>query len=89
MLFSGDLLFNGGTPFLAQGSVAGAIQVLEEVFKPLGATTIVPGHGPVSGPGLIDDVLGYLRFVQESARAGHDAGLSPLETARELDLGPV
>ncbi|MFD3504535.1 MBL fold metallo-hydrolase [Streptomyces sp. NPDC058676] len=87
LLFSGDLLFNGGTPFLVQGSVSGAIQVLEEVVKPLGATTIVPGHGAVAGPGLIDDVLGYLRFVQAAARTGRDAGLTPLETARELDLG--
>ena len=88
LLFSGDLLFNGGTPFLVQGSVTGAIQVLEGVVKPLGARTIVPGHGPVSGPELIDDVLSYLRFVQSSAREGRDAGLTPLETARELDLGP-
>ncbi|WP_308259128.1 MBL fold metallo-hydrolase [Pseudonocardia sp. H11422] len=28
ILFSGDLLFNGGTPFLLQGSVAGSIEVL-------------------------------------------------------------
>ena len=32
VLYCGDLLFNGGTPFLAQGSVAGAIHVLEEVL---------------------------------------------------------
>jgi cyclase len=88
LLFCGDLLFNGGTPFLVQGSVVGAIQVLEEVVKPLGAQTIVPGHGAVTGPELIDEVLGYLRFVQTSARAGRDAGLTALETARELDLGP-
>jgi cyclase len=42
---------------------------------------------PWLGPELIDDVVGYLRFVQTGARAGHDAGLSPLDTARELDLG--
>ncbi|MFC9283295.1 MBL fold metallo-hydrolase [Streptomyces collinus] len=87
LLFSGDLLFNGGTPFLLQGSVAGAVKVLEEVVKPLGATTIVPGHGGVAGPELVDEVLGYLRFVQRTARAGRDAGLTPLETARETDLG--
>nr|WSY53622.1 MBL fold metallo-hydrolase [Streptomyces sp. NBC_00886] len=86
LLFSGDLLFNGGTPFLVQGSVAGAVQVLEEVVEPLGATTVVPGHGPLAGPELIDEVLGCLRFVQAAARAA--AGLTPLETARELDLGP-
>ncbi|MFH8369429.1 MBL fold metallo-hydrolase [Streptomyces sp. NPDC018031] len=87
LLFAGDLLFNGGTPFLLQGSVAGAVSVLEEVLAPLGAETIVAGHGPVGGPRLIDDVLGYLRFVQETARRGHAAGLTPLETARETDLG--
>jgi cyclase len=88
LLFCGDLLFNGGTPFLVQGSVAGAVKVLEEVVAPLDAVTIVPGHGPVAGPGLVDDVLGYLRFVQTTAAAGRSAGLTPLETARETDLGP-
>ncbi|WP_421845542.1 MBL fold metallo-hydrolase [Mycobacterium sp.] len=87
VLYAGDLLFNGGTPFLVQGSLTGAIQVLENVIKPLGAERIIPGHGAVAGPELIDYVVGYLRFVQASAQAGHDAGLSPLDTARELDLG--
>jgi cyclase len=88
VLFAGDLLFRDGTPFLLMGSVAGAIEVLETVVKPLGARTIVPGHGAVSGPELIDDVLGYLRFVQDTARAGKAAGLTPLDAARETDLGP-
>jgi cyclase len=87
LLFSGDLLFNGGTPFLLMGSVAGAIAVLEEL-KQLPAATIVPGHGAVSGPELIDEVLGYLRFVMEVAAAARAVGLSPLDAARELDLGP-
>ncbi|HUO40960.1 MAG TPA: hypothetical protein VMU34_25345 [Mycobacterium sp.] len=67
--------------------MTGAIQVLEDVIKPLCAETIIPGHGAVAGPELINHVLGYLRFVETSAQAGHDAGLSPLDTARELDLG--
>ncbi|WP_326809260.1 MULTISPECIES: MBL fold metallo-hydrolase [unclassified Streptomyces] len=87
VLFAGDLLFNGGTPFLLQGSVAGAIQVLTELVAPLGAETIVAGHGPVSGPGLIEEVLGYCTFVQSTARTAFDAGLSPLQAARDLDLG--
>jgi cyclase len=87
VLFCGDLLFNGGTPFLLMGSISGAVEVLEKVVRPLEARTIVAGHGPVSGPELIEDCLGYLRFVQDLARRGHDAGLSPLETAREADLG--
>jgi cyclase len=69
------------------GSIAGAIEVLEQVVRPLGATTIVPGHGPVCGPEVIDDVLGYLRFIQDLAREGQAAGLSPLDAARQADLG--
>ncbi|MFB4309299.1 MBL fold metallo-hydrolase [Actinomadura sp. GTD37] len=88
VLFCGDLLFNGGTPFLMQGSVAGAVKVLEEVIAPLGAETIVPGHGPVCGPELIDRVAGYARFVQATAAEARAAGLTPLEAAREADLGP-
>ena len=87
VLFTGDLIFNGGTPFMLMGSITGAIDVLEQVIKPLEPRTIVPGHGEVCGPEAIDDVLGYLRFVLDLARRGKDAGLSPLETARDTDLG--
>jgi cyclase len=86
VLFAGDLAFSGGTPFLLMGSVEGAIEVLEQVVRPLGAQTIVPGHGPVSGPGVIDEMLGYLRFVLDVARRGMAAGLSPLDAARQADL---
>ena len=88
VLFCGDLIFNGGTPFLLMGSVAGAIEVLENVVRPLGARTIVPGHGPVfesSEP--IDATLDYLRFVTDVAARGRHAGLSPLDAARETGLG--
>ena len=86
VLFSGDLLFNGGTPFLLMGSLAGALESVAALAS-FGATTIVPGHGPVGGPEMIDNVLAYLRFLDDLARRGHAAGLTPLETAREADLG--
>jgi cyclase len=87
VVFAGDLLFNGGTPFALMGSVSGWIEVLETVLRPLGARTLVPGHGPVCGPGVIDDVLAYLRFVQRTAREAKAEGLSPLQAARAVDLG--
>jgi cyclase len=37
VLFCGALVFNGGTPFLLMGSVAGAVEVLEQVVAPLHA----------------------------------------------------
>ncbi len=86
LLFSGDLIFNGGTPFLLQGSIQGALEALEQLAG-LGAETIIPGHGPVCGPEVIARVTAYARFVQDAAVRGKAAGLSPLELAREIDLG--
>jgi cyclase len=86
LLFSGDLLFNGGTPFLLQGSISGALQAADTI-RSLGAETIVPGHGEVCGPEVVDQVCGYLRFVQDVARRGHESGLAPLDAARQTDLG--
>jgi cyclase len=88
VLFAGDLIFNGGTPFLLMGSVAGAIEALEQVVRPLGAATTVPGHGAVfSGTAPVDATLDYLRFVLDVAGRAVAAGLSPLDAARETDLG--
>ena len=88
VLFCGDLIFNGGTPFVLMGSVEGAIEVLERVIRPLTATTIVPGHGQVFHDAApIDATLDYLRFVLDIALSSHDAGVQPLEAARETDLG--
>ena len=86
ILFSGDLLFNGGTPFLLMGSISGAIEAVESL-KTLNPQTIVPGHGDVCGPEVIDRVLDYLHFVQSVAIAGRAAHQSPLEAARHTDLG--
>ena len=86
VLFTGDVIFNGGTPFAAMGSVAGWLEALE-MLRALEPETIVPGHGPLCGPKVIDEVADYLRFVQETARKGLEAGLTPIQTAQQTDLG--
>ncbi|KZB81827.1 MBL fold metallo-hydrolase [Amycolatopsis regifaucium] len=87
VLFVGDLIFNGGSPFALTGSPAGWRKALDLV-RELEPETIVPGHGPVCGPEAIDVVDGYLAFLQELAAHGKAAGLTPLQAAREADLGP-
>ena len=86
VLFSGDLVFNHGTPFVAMGSVEGSLGALE-TLRSLDAATIVPGHGPVCGPEIIDDMTAYLRWVQQVAGPAFHAHLTPLEAARDIDLG--
>jgi cyclase len=86
VLFGGDIVWNGVTPFVLMGSVAGSIAAIERLAE-LPVSTVVPGHGPLGGPELLDQTVAYLRWVQELASAGRLAGLTPLETACESNLG--
>ena len=53
----------------------------------LDPAVIVPGHGEVCGPEVVDVAGEYLRFLQQITVDGTDAGLTPLEAARQTDLG--
>jgi cyclase len=86
VLFTGDLVFIGGTPFVPMGSVSGSLQALDWL-RSFNAATLVPGHGPVSTSAAIDEIVDYLRFVQDTAANGKAAGLAPLDLAQQTDLG--
>ncbi len=86
VLLTGDIIFHQGTPFAMGGSVAGWLHTLEDL-RTLGAETIIPGHGPVCGPDVFNDVTAYLRFIQELARDGFEADEPPLAVARDAGLG--
>lgn len=86
LLFTGDVVFNLGTPFFIFGSLAGSLEAIERL-RGLGAETIVPGHGSVCGAEVLGEVEAYLRFVEETAARGFAAELEPLEVARDTDLG--
>ena len=81
VLFAGDLVFEGGTPFFLMGSLSGSLRALA-LLRELGAETVVPGHGPVTDPSAFDRAERYMRFVAEVAEKSHAAGLTPLEAAR-------
>lgn len=85
--FTGDLLFNGGTPFALQGSVVGWLAALDRLAD-IEADVWVPGHGPVTDATTIEAVRDYLSFVLEVAGAARADGVDPLEAARSVDLGP-
>ncbi len=86
IVFTGDLVFQGGTPFIPMGSLAGSLRALE-LLRSLDAPTVVPGHGPITDPSAYDATERYLRFVAELAAEGYALGRTPLETARAADLG--
>jgi cyclase len=86
ILFTGDLVFNGATPFVLMGSVSGSLLALDRLLE-YEAELIVPGHGEVCSADALDLVGEYLRFVQLTAEHAKGSGLTPLEAAREVDLG--
>ena len=86
LLFSGDLIFNQGTPFVAMGSVSGSLRAVKRM-RDLGPETIIPGHGAVCGPEVMDDIEAYLTFIQETAWEAFQTGASPLDAACQANLG--
>jgi cyclase len=86
VLYAGDLVFNGGTPFALMGSVEGWLEALDRL-RTLDPERIVPGHGSVCGTEALDAVGDYLRFIQEIASNGFQANASVLDVARDTDLG--
>lgn len=86
VLFAGDVLLKGCTPALVGGSALGYLTVLEQL-RDLGPRVVVPGHGAICGPEVIDETERYVQFVLDNARAALQAGKSPLEAARTLPLG--
>lgn len=90
VLFTGDLVFNQVTPLVVMGSLDGAMRSLDWVAS-FGAVHVVPGHGELVAGADLGDVLDaharYYRFVLKTARTGRANGFSPLEAARQADLG--
>jgi cyclase len=87
VVFTGDILFHRCTPIGWQGTFANWIAALERL-EALDPATVVPGHGPVTGPEGLADLRQYLLYVYDEARVGFDAGLTTLEAARRIELGP-
>ncbi len=83
VVFTGDILFIEGTPIMWAGPVDHWIEACDRIVA-LGASVIVPGHGPLTDAAGVQAVREYLRVVDEGTRARHAAGLTALEAALDL-----
>jgi glyoxylase-like metal-dependent hydrolase (beta-lactamase superfamily II) len=90
-IFTGDILFIGGTPIVWAGPLANWIKACDLILG-LDVDTVVPGHGPVTDKAGVAEVRDYLVFVERAAAVRHAAGMSALEAAldiaSELDASP-
>ncbi|MER7133286.1 MBL fold metallo-hydrolase [Streptosporangium saharense] len=86
VLFAGDIVMPGCTPFVMMGTVRGSLATLD-LLRELRPEVVVGGHGPVSGPHALDETEAYLRWLRRVAADGARRGLDALATARGCSLG--
>src|SRR4051812_3333471 len=86
VVFTGDILFIGGTPIVWAGPLANWVAACDLMLG-LAIETVVPGHGPITDKAGIAAVRDYLVFVEQEATKRHDAGMDAWEAARDIALG--
>jgi cyclase len=87
VLFTGDVAFHYLTPLARDGHVSNWIKVANGILNHLDATTLIPGHGPVSGKEVVSATLKYLRLVKRTSRSHFQRGASVEDTSRAVLLG--
>lgn len=73
VLIAADLVFNGVAPVMRDGDIDGLRLTLEELRQDR-YDVVVPGHGELGGPELIDRQLGFVETVTEVTERTLDAG---------------
>ena len=86
VLFAGDVVMSGVTPFCLMGSIRGSLAAVREL-RALGPAVVVAGHGAVGGVEVLDRTEAYLTWLWDVAADSRQAGCTPLEAARQVDLG--
>lgn len=87
VVYTGDILFNGGHPIVWAGPVANWAAACDRILA-LDPATVVPGHGPICGPAEVAAQRDYFTWLIAEATPRAEAGMTPLDAARDIVLGP-
>ncbi|HQZ33371.1 MAG TPA: MBL fold metallo-hydrolase [Ilumatobacteraceae bacterium] len=82
-VYTGDILFIGGTPIVWAGPLSNWVTACD-VMLGMDIETVVPGHGPLTDKAGVTAVRDYLAFVDGAANARHAAGMDAWDAAREI-----
>ena len=83
VVYTGDILFIGGTPIAWTGPLANWIAACDLMLD-MNVDVVVPGHGPVTDKSGVRAVRDYLAFVEREATARCRAGVDAFDAAREI-----
>jgi glyoxylase-like metal-dependent hydrolase (beta-lactamase superfamily II) len=82
-VFTGDILFIGGTPIVWAGPLSNWVAACDLMLG-MDVDVVVPGHGPLTDKAGVAAVRDYLAFVDAEATARHDAGVDAWEAAKDI-----
>jgi glyoxylase-like metal-dependent hydrolase (beta-lactamase superfamily II) len=82
-VYTGDILFIGGTPIVWAGPLSNWIAACDLMLS-MGIETVVPGHGPITDASGIMAVRDYLGVVDTEATERFEAGVDAFEAARDI-----
>ncbi|MCP3963262.1 MAG: MBL fold metallo-hydrolase [bacterium] len=85
VLFAGDILFIEGHPILWEGPVANWVRALDLILE-MDPEVIVPGHGPITDRRGVQRLKDYFVELEREARRRFEAGMGPVEAARDIHL---
>jgi cyclase len=82
-IYTGDILFIGGTPIVWAGPLSNWIAACDLMLS-MDIETVVPGHGPVTDKSGVVEVRDYLELVEREAAGRCEAGVDAFDAAREI-----
>jgi cyclase len=85
VVFTGDICFIGGHPIMWSGPVRNWIAALDRILA-MDVDVVVPGHGPVSDKAAVAELKAYFEYLRAETRARFEAGMSPMEAAKDIEL---
>ncbi len=82
-VYTGDILFIGGTPIVWAGPLSNWVAACDLMLA-MDVATVIPGHGPVTDQDGVVAVRDYLSFVDAEASGRFATGMDAFDAARDL-----
>lgn len=84
-VFTGDILFIGGTPVVWVGPLDNWIAACDLICDS-DVDHIIPGHGPLTDKAGVVAIRDYLEFVNNEATQRYEGGMDAWDAARDIAL---
>ena len=84
-VYTGDILFIGGTPIVWAGPLDNWIAACDLICSS-DVEHIVPGHGPLTDKAGVTSIRDYLAYVQDEATERFNGGMDAWDAARDIAL---